>query len=59
MGEGEGGKRDGEICPALQGLRKPFVASDHKHQIADGLVTMFAKPGSKLLGGQTLSGGVQ
>src|SRR6185503_8945722 len=52
-------KREARVRPAPHRLRKPFVASDQKHQIARGLVSMLAKPGGELLGCQALPGGVQ
>jgi hypothetical protein len=52
-------KGDAEIRPVLQRLRKPFMASDYKHQIASGLVTVSAKPRGKRLGRETLSSRLQ
>ena len=59
VSECEWGKREAKVRSAPHRLRKPLVASDNKHQIARGLVSMFGKPGGKPLGRQTFSGGVQ
>ena len=55
----EWGKREAKVRPAPDGVRKPLVATDNKHQIARGLVSMLAYPAGKLLGRQTFSAGVQ
>src|SRR5438093_860620 len=59
MRKRKGRERDGKICSVFYRFRKPFVASNHKNQIAGGLLTMFAKPSRKLLGGQAPSSRVQ
>ena len=52
-------ERDRQIGSPPYSLRKPFLASNDKNQIASRFVAMSGKPGSKLLATEALSGGVQ